>query len=302
MSSFVSKTLIIKIGATGDVVRTTPLLHAIEGEIHWLTSAYNKAILPADCTALTRVFSVETDIPLLAKQHYQQVLSLDENPVVSGVLSALSFDHLSGIYASKDGLAYTGSAAEWFDMSLLSVLGRQQADRLKRSNRRTYQELIFDIAGKPFSAEPYWIKLPSATRHRGVIGIEKRVGERWKGKAWNGYDRLAEVLRGEGYQVRFFSERSTLGQYAEDIGSCSCIISGDTLAMHLAIAYGLPTLAIFTCTAPWEIHDYGVLHKVVSPQLEASFYKPAPVPAAADAVSVDSVWQSLAAMLRSSAG
>ncbi len=32
------KILIIKLGALGDVVRTTVLLNELDGEIHWLTS------------------------------------------------------------------------------------------------------------------------------------------------------------------------------------------------------------------------------------------------------------------------
>jgi heptosyltransferase II len=298
MSSFVSKTLIIKIGATGDVVRTTSLLHAIEGEIHWLTSGYNVAILPADCPSLTGIFSIEKDLSPIAAHHYHQVLSLDESPAVAAIFKLLSFDHLAGVYAGETaGLTYTNTAAGWFDMSLLSALGKQRADALKFSNRKTYQEMIFEAAGKKFVAEPYWINLPPATGRKGLVGIERRVGERWKGKAWNGYGRLAEALQKNGYDVLFFSERSTLKQYMEDIGGCNYIISGDTLAMHLGIAYGIPTLAIFTCTAPWEIYDYGILHKVVSPCLEESFYKPVPVPAAIEAISVESVLEAFFRMV-----
>jgi ADP-heptose:LPS heptosyltransferase len=39
------KILIIKLGATGDVVRTSTLLHVLESEIHWLTSDSNTVML-----------------------------------------------------------------------------------------------------------------------------------------------------------------------------------------------------------------------------------------------------------------
>ena len=39
------KTLIIKRGATGDVVRTTTLLHILSGEIYWITDENNSTLL-----------------------------------------------------------------------------------------------------------------------------------------------------------------------------------------------------------------------------------------------------------------
>src|SRR5438067_3747174 len=37
--------LIVKLGATGDVVRTTPLLDRLSGQITWLTAAKNAVLL-----------------------------------------------------------------------------------------------------------------------------------------------------------------------------------------------------------------------------------------------------------------
>jgi heptosyltransferase II len=295
------KTLIIKLGATGDVVRTTPLLHTIDGEIHWLTSSCNVDILPNNCTALTRVFSIENDLSLLTQQYYQHVFSLDESPAVLAVLNVLDFESLSGVYRTENGLVYTDTASEWFNMSLISALGRERADRLKLTNRKSYQELLFGIAAQQFKGERYWINLPETSPKRKRVGIEKRAGERWPGKAWNGYDALACILETTGYEVLFFSERNTLMDYLQDIGNCNYIISGDTLAMHVGLACGLPTLAIFTCTAPWEIYDYGILHKVVSTALDQAFYQTEPVTAAIEAVSVEQVLQAFLKMVDVSA-
>ena len=38
-------TLILKLGATGDVVRTTPLLKHLAGEVSWITAAKNVPLL-----------------------------------------------------------------------------------------------------------------------------------------------------------------------------------------------------------------------------------------------------------------
>jgi ADP-heptose:LPS heptosyltransferase len=38
-------TLIIKLGAAGDVIRTTPLLHVLADEVHWLIHDCNAPLL-----------------------------------------------------------------------------------------------------------------------------------------------------------------------------------------------------------------------------------------------------------------
>jgi len=50
--------LIIKLGATGDVVRTTPLLSHLSGQITWLTAANNTVLLEG-LTNNLRCFSWE---------------------------------------------------------------------------------------------------------------------------------------------------------------------------------------------------------------------------------------------------
>ena len=40
------KTLIVKLGAMGDVIRTTPLLHVLEGDVCWVTKKESIPLLP----------------------------------------------------------------------------------------------------------------------------------------------------------------------------------------------------------------------------------------------------------------
>ena len=50
------------------------------------------------------------------------------------------------------------------------------------------------------------------------------------------------------------------------------MVSGDTLAMHVALAYKKTCTTIFNCTSPQEIYDYGLMKKIVSPLLDEYFY------------------------------
>ena len=54
-------------------------------------------------------------------------------------------------------------------------------------------------------------------------------------------------------------------------------------------------MAIFTCTSPWEIYEYGLLTKIVSPLLGDFFYKRGFDTRATTAITYDEV---LAAVLK----
>jgi ADP-heptose:LPS heptosyltransferase len=67
--------------------------------------------------------------------------------------------------------------------------------------------------------------------------------------------------------------------------------------MHLALGTGTPCVTLFTCTSPWEIYDYGILNKVVSPCLEEFFYKRGYDQRATSAISVAEVRSAVMAQL-----
>jgi hypothetical protein len=50
--------------------------------------------------------------------------------------------------------------------------------------------------------------------------------------------------------------------------------SDATLSLHaMSSATGIRCVALFTCTSPWESHDYGIQQKIMSPLSEEYFYK-----------------------------
>ena len=40
-----------------------------------------------------------------------------------------------------------------------------------------------------------------------------------------------------------------------------------------ALGTETPCVTLFNCTSPWEIYDYGIQKKIISPRLEEFFYK-----------------------------
>lgn len=289
-----TNTLIIKTAAAGDVVRTTTLLNVLEGNIYWVTSPGNRAILPDDHPNLTAL-TIEEAQARLKDIPFDCVISLEEEESCAGLASSVETKRLTGVFLHNGKVAYTNDSAYWFDMSRISRLGLVEANKLKADNFLSYQHCIFKMVQRSFAGEPYRIWTPSVPEPAGtVIGIERRSGDRWPNKKWGGYDELAMRLRREGYHVRIFSQKEYLRDYMADIASCTHIICGDTLAMHVALAYGKKCTAIFNVTSPEEIYDYGLLKKVVSPLLPRYFYATSADHEVINSISVDEVYRTLA--------
>jgi heptosyltransferase-2 len=285
--------LIIKTGAAGDVVRTTSLLNALKGNIYWVTGNKSRTILPDDMQGLT-LLTIEDAFQSLKDIEFTRVISLEEDVVCARLASEKGKKEITGIYLHNDAIGYTDSSAYWFDMSRVSKFGIEKANKLKAENSLSYQDCLFKMIGKKFNAEPYRIYSGSNQKSTGkLIGIEKRAGEVWPDKQWWGYHELASKLKGEGYPVKLFEQRDNIRDYLDDIAGCSHIVSGDTLAMHIALAYQKTCTAIFNCTSPQEIYDYGLLRKAVSPLLDQYFYASSYDREVIESVSLDEVYNTI---------
>ncbi len=290
------KVLIIKLGATGDVVRTTPLLRRLDGEITWLTAATNRKLLEGLKDSLRCVCWEERESVLDA--HYDLAINSEDTLDVARFLKTVRCGEIFGAYVNSDGpLKYTENSRCWFDLSLISTYGREQADKLKLKNRRTYQELIFEGLGLRFGGEPYLLPGPIKTGLSGDVAIAADAGEVWPMKKWAYYDELKHQLEGRGLTVNVLPKRSSLLEHLCDVKNHRCLVGGDSLPMHLALGSATRCVTLFNCTSPWEIHDYGIQKKIVSPLLEEFFYKRGHDNRATTAITVDEVLSAVMAQL-----
>src|ERR1700733_4436064 len=109
--------LIIKLGATGDVVRTTPLLKHLSGEISWITAAKNVALLTGLGKNLRSVSWEQRE--QFCDRDYDFVINLEDTLDVAQFLPKLKFKKLFGAYIDANGaLIYTDDSRGWFDLSL----------------------------------------------------------------------------------------------------------------------------------------------------------------------------------------
>jgi heptosyltransferase II len=292
--------LIIKLGATGDVVRTTPLLRRLGGAVSWITAEKNLALLDGIDREL-RCVSWESR-NRIADIAYDLVINLEDDQESSSFLKQLKFKQLFGAHLNGDDqLTYTSDSRAWFDLSLISAYGREKADRLKLLNRRTYQELVFDGLGLGFNGEPYYLPPSRATGLQGDVAISSTAGPVWPMKKWAYYDELKKELQATGLKVNVLENRPTLLEHLADVQGHRCLVSGDSLPMHLALGSGVRCVSIFTCTSPWEIYGYGLQEKVISPVLEEFFYARGYDASATTAINVDEVFSAVMNQLNAAA-
>ena len=292
--------LIIKLGATGDVVRTTPLLRRLSGSVTWITAAKNGVLLDGLSDKL-RHFSWEARARALDIS-YDLAINLEDTLDVALFLKSVRTAEIFGAYAdSSKGLRYTNKAKSWFDLSLISSYGPQRADRLKLLNRQTYQELIFDGLGLRFVGERYLLPEPIETGLSGDVAIGADAGPVWPMKQWAYYGELVRRLKDKGLIVNVLPKRSSLLEHLSDVRNHCCLVGGDSLPMHLALGTGTQCVTLFTCTSPWEIYDYGIQTKVVSPLLEHFFYQRGYDKRATSAITVDEVFSAVMAQFDASA-
>jgi len=280
--------LIVKLGAAGDVVRTTTLLRRFNCHVSWITAA-NNIDLVTGLNENLRTASWEHR-ELFRDSHYDLAINLEDTLEVAQFLKTIKFEKIFGAYAdSKDALHYTDDACGWFDLSLISRFGKQKADKLKLLNRRTYQDLIFDGLGFRFAGEKYVLPHEAKTNLFGDVAISPAAGPVWPMKNWAYNDRLKSALEAKGLTVNLLPRRETLLEHLCDVRNHRCLVSGDSLPMHFALGTGTRCVTLFTCTSPWEIHDYGIQHKIISPRLEEFFFRRGLDERASTAISVEEV-------------
>ena len=282
--------LIHKRGASGDVLRTTPVLALFSNAaVDWLVDEKNAALLAGtSARVLTSTSSLSAQVP------YDLILSLEENlRDLQEVYGTVTGREIIGTYVDKGGVVrYTESSHTWFDMSLISIYGSKAANRLKFENRTSFQQHLFGMLGRRFTGQPYHRVGPPNRLSGGsdpyCILLADKAGPRWPNKEWGYFDECRRVLASR-WRAAVLQTQPSLLALAKEIGRYNLIIANDSLPMHIALGQGRTVCGLFTCTSPWEIHDYGCLRKIVSSKLRQFYYLPGPSPGARTAIPLEAV-------------
>ncbi|MDQ7823552.1 MAG: glycosyltransferase family 9 protein [Candidatus Eremiobacteraeota bacterium] len=299
-----ARVLILKLGAIGDALRTTPVLAALKkrhGEltVTWVTDDASYPLLEG-IPGISRLMRLNfASFIVLQAEHFHLLLNFDKAPEACGFAAAMKADRKEGFSLTGEGKLsiYNSESAYAYDLGLFDDL------KFKR-NKLSYQEIIFSMAGLPFQGEEYELSLSPQELSFGeayifsrgiadrfpLIGLNTGCGDIFATKKWalEGFVALAETARRElgaeilllggpaeternrlieekiSFPVHNTGNNNTLKQFASFIRRCHLVVSADTTALHMAIALKVPVVALFGPTCHSEIYLYGRGEKVVS--------------------------------------
>lgn len=278
---------IIKLGAMGDVLRTTALIRDIvaqhpEAEIIWLTLPESIPILHA-IPAIHRVIDVSANPPVTDSIEFDTIYSLDNADEGVTLAEAMHTRRRRGFRAGSSGHCegvYDGGDPTLYGLGLW--------DDLKRANTASYLSLLAASAGLKYAGGRAQIHLSDSEIQEAEalygslphprIGINTDAGTRWLRKQWNlpyvetsveyFVKRGCSVILLGGSNVEPFNERlanrfqgsvvaaktaATVRALFSAIGQTDILLTGDTLAMHAAWALSVPIVALFGPTSAQEI-------------------------------------------------
>jgi heptosyltransferase-2 len=330
--------LIIKLDAMGDVLRSTALLPPL-AEVHpraaitWITRKESVPLLRGN-PYLAEVLELGPEaLAHLQTRTFDRVINLDASKTSAALASASRSSRKDGFVLDERGYVQptNDAARRWLEAGIF--------DDIKRLGDATYQDRMAEILGLAGREHRYVFELggdeiSQARTHldsmgvdfgRPIVGLNTGAGGRWPLKQWreDGYlDLVARVARNHDVQFLLLggpgeTERNhrlkaaaavplldpgcnnTVRHFGALVGQCDVVVTGDTLAMHLALALRKRTVVLFGPTSAAEIDLYGLGEKVVPDMPCLSCYKTSCdfVPNCMDLISTDMVEGAVARQL-----
>jgi len=306
------RVLIVKLDAMGDVLRSTALLPPIaeahpRAAITWITRKESVPLLQRNPYVAEVLELGPEALVHLQTRTFDRVINLDASKTSAALASAARSTRKDGFVLDERGYVQptNDAARRWLEAGIF--------DDIKRQGSSTYQDRMADILGLAGRPHRYVFELAAdevqrARRHlasigldfeRPVIGLNTGAGGRWPLKQWreDGYlELIARVscrddvqfllLGGPSEQER--NDRlkrassvplldpgcdNTVRHFGALMSHTNVVVTGDTLAMHLALALGKRTVVLFGPTSAAEIELYGLGEKVVPSMSCLSCYK-----------------------------
>ena len=143
--------LVIKLGALGDVLRTTPLLRVLDGSVSWLTSEAAAPLLAGN-PYIDRLYCMERSHDSLFDGDFDLVLNLEDDLAAATLASKAKTRHLIGAFQDADRVTYTDSASGWFDVSSHLQIRKRQGGSTENGQQENLPGLYLLHAGAPFSS------------------------------------------------------------------------------------------------------------------------------------------------------
>jgi len=280
------RVLIIKLGAIGDVIRTTPLVHRIKADhpgafITWLTLTPDVVPSVVD----RRLGFNPASIVSIQAQEFDLLINLDKDMEACALASTVKAGVRRG-FTLSDGVPVN-----------IDGLGRHKLmtglfDDTNKANTLSYPQEIFDICGYTFKGERYILDLPEEKPDfdipdgKRVVGLNTGCGGRWVTRLWP-EERWVELAKGileAGYLPLFLGGEDEheknlrmakasgglyLGHFSLNGFFClvdrtDLVVTAVTMGLHIAIGLGKKVVLFNNIFNPHEFEMYG-LGTILSP-------------------------------------
>ncbi len=301
--------LIIKLGAIGDVIRTTPLLHALKAGhkgafITWLT--LTPEVLPG-IVDRKMGFTLQS-IASLLPQEFDLLINLDKDLEACALAAMIKAKDKKGFTLVLGKCRNIGEAS--YEKFLTGLF-----DDINKANTMSYPEEIFGICGYGFKGERYILELPDTRpafevpEGARVVGLNTGCGGRWVTRLWadERWVELARGLKESGYWPLFLggaqehdknvrlareSGAAYLGHFALTdffclVDRCELVVTAVTMALHIAIGLGKKVVLFNNIFNPREFELYG-LGEILSPGIDCEgCFKPVCAEKCMDRITVE---------------
>jgi heptosyltransferase II len=243
---------IIKLEGAGDVLRTTPVLWNFQdAEVTWVTEDSALPLLREN-PFIKNAVSIST-AHSLRNIVFDEIYNFDEDLRACRLAAELSAE-------KKKGFSLNQGSYFPFDADAQYAYTLSMNDELKfKLNRKTYQQIIFEMAGLKWQGEDYVLGYRPKSEIKYAVGVNYLVGKKFPNKAWPHWKGLLEMLDSASAQ----EECASLEEYIDWINSCWIMVTGDSLGMHIALALKKQVVILMGSTSWHEIETYnrGVIVK-----------------------------------------
>ena len=292
--------LIIKLGAAGDVIRTTPILTALRkkynnAHIAWLTHFPELVQVKNDNeNGVDLVLNYdEKSIPVIKNCDYDIIINLDKDPYACALVKEKM--------KTKEIYGYTLVDNKPFPVNELAVPKYITGvfDDISKANTKSYLEELFEICGFKFNKEEYILpnferaKEINIDRTKKVIGLNTGCGGRWTSRLWpfDYWLELIELLKKNNYEVvllggpeeddknlvlqektdvKYFGVKS-LKKFIGIMNEVDVVVTSVTMAMHIAIGLKKQLVLMNNIFNSNEFELYG-RGLIVEPEKECKCY------------------------------
>lgn len=263
------KILIIKIGLTeflvsktddtvslGDVLRCTPILHPFQdAHVTWMTDKSCYPFLDG-IPHIQRLMHYDlTTVLQLQAEYFDTVINLEKAPGICALADSIKAWKKFGFRFNP----ISGEVAAYLNAE--KVLEMSSNNGLKQRSRKNSNDFLFEIIGRRWQGEEYLLGYVPKTEVRYDVGFNTQVGKKWPTKAWpTEYWKALEERFKNRYTITYQQGLDSLYNYMDWINSCKCVVTNDSLGLHLAIAMKKRVVALFGPSFANEvsIENYGV--------------------------------------------